>query len=183
MDTRVDPPALKSAIGPTGNSREERVVGVQANFPMLFTDPGDSVTFQPRSDRVSYKVLSDVSLPSESLLRSDREPYPQEMANYLQLPPKFDTRIESLARTITANSRTRYDTAKAVEEYLQTQIGYTLEQKAGGDDPLADFLFNVREGHCEYFATAMAIMATLEVRRLRVIACRRATAASGEMPS
>ena len=30
--------------------------------------------------------------------------------------------------------------------------------KAGGPDPLADFLFNVRSGHCEYFATAMAVM-------------------------
>src|SRR6202008_1030578 len=25
-------------------------------------------------------------------------------------------------------------------------------------DPLADFLFNVRAGHCEYFSTAMAVM-------------------------
>src|SRR5213079_3163916 len=29
---------------------------------------------------------------------------------------------------------------------------------AGGRDPLADFLFNVKVGHCEYFATAMAVM-------------------------
>jgi hypothetical protein len=30
--------------------------------------------------------------------------------------------------------------------------------KASGPDPLSDFLFNVREGHCEYFSTAMAVM-------------------------
>ena len=30
--------------------------------------------------------------------------------------------------------------------------------KAGGPDPLADFLFNVRAGHCEYFSSAMAVM-------------------------
>ena len=29
---------------------------------------------------------------------------------------------------------------------------------AGGPDPLADFLFNVKSGHCEYFSTAMAVM-------------------------
>ncbi|HYG08339.1 MAG TPA: transglutaminase domain-containing protein, partial [Pyrinomonadaceae bacterium] len=34
-----------------------------------------------------------------------------------------------------------------------------LEQKSGGaEDPLADFMFRVREGHCEYFSTAMAVM-------------------------
>jgi hypothetical protein len=30
--------------------------------------------------------------------------------------------------------------------------------KAGGPEPLADFLFNIKAGHCEYFATAMAVM-------------------------
>jgi hypothetical protein len=30
--------------------------------------------------------------------------------------------------------------------------------KAGGPDPLADFLFNVKVGHCEYFSTAMAVL-------------------------
>jgi hypothetical protein len=30
--------------------------------------------------------------------------------------------------------------------------------KASGPDPVADFLFNVKAGHCEYFSTAMAVM-------------------------
>jgi hypothetical protein len=30
--------------------------------------------------------------------------------------------------------------------------------RAGGPDPLADFLFHVKRGHCEYFSTAMAVM-------------------------
>ena len=30
--------------------------------------------------------------------------------------------------------------------------------KASGPDPLADFLFNVKSGHCEYFSTAMAVL-------------------------
>ena len=30
--------------------------------------------------------------------------------------------------------------------------------RAGGADPLSDFLFNVKSGHCEYFSTAMAVM-------------------------
>jgi hypothetical protein len=30
--------------------------------------------------------------------------------------------------------------------------------RASGPDPLADFLFNVKSGHCEYFSTAMVLM-------------------------
>ena len=55
-----------------------------------------------------------------------------------------------------ANARNRYDAAKAIEWQLQRDFGYSLEMKASGPDPLADFLFNIKAGHCEYFATAMA---------------------------
>jgi hypothetical protein len=41
--------------------------------------------------------------------------------------------------------------------------------KAGGADPLADFLFNVKQGHCEYFATAMAVMLRTQGIATRVV--------------
>ena len=59
---------------------------------------------------------------------------------------------------LNANASNRYDAAKAIELHLQREYGYSLEMKAGGPDPLADFLFNVRTGHCEYFSTAMAVL-------------------------
>jgi hypothetical protein len=57
-----------------------------------------------------------------------------------------------------AQARSRYDIAKAIESQLQLDYGYSLEMKASGPDPLADFLFNIKAGHCEYFSTAMAVM-------------------------
>jgi len=48
--------------------------------------------------------------------------------------------------------------AKAIESQLQKDYGYSLEMKAGGRDPLADFFSHVKSGHCEYFSTAMAVM-------------------------
>ena len=44
-----------------------------------------------------------------------------------------------------------------------------MELKAGGDQPLSDFLFNVREGHCEYFASSMAIMLRTQGIATRVV--------------
>jgi hypothetical protein len=59
---------------------------------------------------------------------------------------------------INSHARNRYDEARAIEAQLQNDYGYSLEMKAGGPDPLSDFLFNVKTGHCEYFSTAMAVM-------------------------
>ncbi|HMQ03297.1 MAG TPA: DUF3488 and transglutaminase-like domain-containing protein [Pyrinomonadaceae bacterium] len=146
-----------------------RAVGVQGNFPVLFKDRHDSITFNRVGERISYKVLSDRSLPAPIRLRFDRADYDANIYNYLQLPDDLDPRIAELAATLTANSRNRYDAANVVENHLQNGYGYTLEQKASGSQPLADFLFNVREGHCEYFATAMAIMLRTQGIATRVV--------------
>jgi transglutaminase-like putative cysteine protease len=41
--------------------------------------------------------------------------------------------------------------------------------KAGGADPLADFLFHVKQGHCEYFATALGVMLRTQGIATRVV--------------
>lgn len=146
-----------------------KIIGVQGNFPVLFKDRHGSVSFNRSGERISYKVLSDRSLPSPEQLRADRAEYSDDIDNYLKFPDGIDPRIKQLAAQVTEQSRSRYDAAKAIESHLQNNFGYTLEQKASGDQPLADFLFNVKEGHCEYFATAMAIMLRTEGIATRVV--------------
>lgn len=146
-----------------------RAVGVQGSFQILMRDAYGAIYFQRPGERLSYRVLSDTSLPPVPTLRADRNAYPVQFANYLQLPDSLDERIPELAESITANVRNRYDAAATIENYLQTQFGYTLEQKAGGSDPVSDFLFNVREGHCEYFATSMALMLRSQGIAARVV--------------
>ena len=146
-----------------------RAVGVQGNFSVLMRDVYGAIYFQRAGERISYRVLSDTSQQAPQTLRSDRNAYPIQFSNYLQLPDAFDKRIEDLAGSVTESARNRYDAAFMVENYLQTQFGYTLEQKAGGSDPVSDFLFNVREGHCEYFATTMALMLRSQGIATRVV--------------
>ena len=41
----------------------------------------------------------------------------------------------------------------------ERRFTYTLEMSpTPGVEPVEDFLFNRRQGHCEYFATAMAVL-------------------------
>lgn len=152
-----------------------RMMGIKGNFESISSDHNEAITAgRTEPERISYKVISDTYLPRENQLRQDNAAYPQEKNIYFQLPPRMDERFAKLTQEVIdkAGAKNRYDAAKAVEGYLQTNFGYTLDLKAGRDnpnDPLADFLFNVREGHCEYFASAMAIMLRTHGMATRVV--------------
>lgn len=106
-----------------------------------------------------YEGLSLVPAIAPAELRGASTDYPEPIrSTYLQLP-ELDPRVAALAREIAASARTPYDQAAAMESYLRTHYGYTLELSGDpGADPLANFLFVRREGHCEYFASAMTVM-------------------------
>lgn len=146
-----------------------RIVAVQTHLPVVYKDHDGSISSSRTSERISYRVLSDRAVPPVEKLRADNQPYSAAATDYLALPADFDPKIADLAATVTAGKKTRYDKARAVESYLQTNFGYTLEQKAGGQQPLSDFLFNVKQGHCEYFATAMATMLRTQGIATRVV--------------
>ena len=77
---------------------------------------------------------------------------------YLQLP-RLDPRIPDLARSIVGAQTSPAAQSRTVENYLRSHFGYTLElPQVEPDDPLAFFLFHRKKGHCEYFASAMAVM-------------------------
>jgi protein-glutamine gamma-glutamyltransferase len=80
-----------------------------------------------------------------------------QATRYLQLP-KLDPRIVELAHSW-AGQGGGLEKAGQVERHLRSEFGYSLEMPKGtSDDPLADFLFVRQKGHCEYFASAMAVM-------------------------
>ena len=82
----------------------------------------------------------------------------QERNELLQLP-SIDPRIEPLARTMAAGARTDAEKANAIESHLRHDYGYTLEMLPSAvADPLSNFLFDRKKGHCEYFASAMVVM-------------------------
>ena len=64
-----------------------------------------------------------------------------------------------LARNFAAGATGDLARARAIERHLRSDYGYTLQlPDREVADPLANFLFARRKGHCEYFASAMAVM-------------------------
>ncbi|PYX16823.1 MAG: hypothetical protein DMG87_16875 [Acidobacteria bacterium] len=100
-----------------------------------------------------YEAASNVWKPDPERLRATTEEYPFDVVqNYLQLPA-LEPRIAQLAEQITAASVNRYEKTAALEGYLRTKFGYTLQLPTTPQpDPLANFLFERKQGHCEYFA-------------------------------
>jgi transglutaminase-like putative cysteine protease len=86
--------------------------------------------------------------------------YPEDIRElYLEPPPNLDPRIPQLAQKITAAADSPFDKSVVLESYLRRNFGYTLNLAGKpGADPLAQFLFVTKAGHCEYFASAMAVM-------------------------
>jgi transglutaminase-like putative cysteine protease len=104
-----------------------------------------------------YSLLDDpperapVLYPPPVLRLAEREVY-------LQLPA-LDSRIGELARSFAAGEAGDLARARAIERHLRSTYGYTLElPDREVADPLANFLFVRRKGHCEYFASSMAVM-------------------------
>ncbi len=89
----------------------------------------------------------------------DQPPVPPAIGErYLQLPP-LDPRIPTLADAWTREAPTALGKARAIEARLRAEYGYTLDLTGNvSGDPLAHFLFERRRGHCEYFASAMAVL-------------------------
>jgi hypothetical protein len=112
---------------------------------------------------MSYQVFSYLDPSSADPVGRRSEPPPEALTDeqrdtYLRLP-RIDIKIWSLAHSVTQYDRTPEAKARALERHLRTSYGYTLEMpKAEAADPLANFLFNRHKGHCEYFASAMAVM-------------------------
>jgi len=139
-----------------------RPVAIQGALPYIGIDREDSLSTRDHSqERISYRAFSDTTEPPAERLRLDLAAYPPEMDRYLRVPENLDPRIRQLTRSLIVGARAanNYDAARVIESYFQQNYGYTLEQKSGGAaDPLADFMFRAREGHCEYFSTGMAVM-------------------------
>ncbi|HXC47009.1 MAG TPA: DUF3488 and transglutaminase-like domain-containing protein [Candidatus Sulfotelmatobacter sp.] len=110
--------------------------------------------------QIRYEGVSLLPMERPAKARTAGTEYPEDIQSlYLQLPEKLDPRIPLLAQKITAAAGNPFDKSVVLENYLRRNFGYTLNLAGKpGADPLAQFLFVTKAGHCEYFSSAMAVM-------------------------
>jgi protein-glutamine gamma-glutamyltransferase len=140
----------------------DRPQKLKGNFRLVSMDAGGAVYDLDADHPITrYEAESELAMIDSDELRMAPNLAPNGMELYLKLPP-LDSRIPKLAEEITASAPSNYDKAVALEQYLSTHFGYTLElPRSLPRDPLATFLFERKRGHCEYFASSMAVMLRL----------------------
>ncbi len=138
-----------------------KVLAISSDLEVLRRDPaGNLYTFGHPQVKIRYKAVSDITPPDPDMIPAQAVPIPADVRLTDLQVPVLDPRIETLAREITAKVGHPFEKARKLESYLRHNFAYSLELTGPPEssDPLSVFLFDVRRGHCEYFASAMVVM-------------------------
>lgn len=134
----------------------DRPNGVLGSFTHLWTDGAGAIhLYSPPYSRIEYTAFSTLrSRGANSAIKAEAGPV---KANLDSRAVSEAVRTLAIETTVGAES----DSAKAekISEYLNKNYRYTLKPASrAGVAPLDDFLFGSKEGYCEHYATALAVM-------------------------
>jgi transglutaminase-like putative cysteine protease len=131
-----------------------------------FLNPIDGTIFRPESrGGYDYEVLSDAN--SQAPQKNEILPSPEWIKTLVGMPEGLRSQLRKIALPLVQDlphegSEAVTARARALESYLRDsgQFGYTLEMNVIDPklDPVEDFLVNRKKGHCEYFASALALL-------------------------
>jgi protein-glutamine gamma-glutamyltransferase len=125
------------------------------NVPQITGGPEGSLTYRTQEERgLRYDVT--LAAPDEptsvSVLPGDRQ-------RYLTLPSDLPARVSELAHAWVLGRTDPRSQARLVEARLRKDYRYDVDSPSGSaKNPLYDFLFVSKRGHCEFYSTAMAVM-------------------------
>jgi hypothetical protein len=135
------------------NALTQPITESEQDLVALIADP-------PIAAEDTYRVKSRVNIPTIIELRNASQVYPEWLDRYLQLPEDFSEDVASLAFDITEIYNNPYDKAAAITRYLRQNIEYsrTIPNRPNRADPIEWFLFDIKTGFCNYYATTQVLM-------------------------
>jgi transglutaminase-like putative cysteine protease len=119
---------------------------------------------EPFEEGDFYVVLSDIPQPTAAQLRGAGSAYPSTVSEkFLQLPDDTPPVVHETAQKIQRqyDPATPYDTARAIEQYLIYDGGFTYNLDVSyrrADQAVEEFLGDGKEGFCTQFSTSMALL-------------------------
>jgi protein-glutamine gamma-glutamyltransferase len=153
--------------GPTSDDDAVKVTAVSERTGRFFLPlAARNVSTSPPSVRVdatgSIKRIGERGLETARFVRGPRDqavPSPPGALD-LQLPHALRLRLQDLAAEWVGAASSPADKLDAIERHFLDEFRYARTVPAfGGPDPVLDFLFVNKSGHCEYFATGMVLLA------------------------
>lgn len=181
--TVQNPPAMEHSYIPA----PYELISTSLPARILFGKGGDPIAWLSTRDTlpagITYQIISAISGADTETLKSvplpvDAPPYMIDdglygseppitayeaalLDTYLQLPENLDPRITALAEEQAGAEQTMYEKVEALERFLRSNYQYSVNISPPGDgqDPVSWFLFDERKGFCNYYSSAMVLMA------------------------
>lgn len=137
-------PDIASSVPSSAQSTARQPDTIYPTTPVIQIYPQKNNLVQP------YDDVSRLILRSEQIYDS-----------YLQLPRDLPQRVKDLSASLVSYSTNDYDKAKAIEQYLSSNYAYNLDVRSTprNRDFVDYFLFDLKQGYCSYYASAMTVMA------------------------
>lgn len=151
----IDPPVLFLPPEAVAIRLLPRGTPLLGALPTIYKGPEGEYKYASSED---HGIRYDVFLAGPH----DQKPTPLSAGNrtrYLEVPARLPKRIARLARKWVGSRTDPEQQAKAIERHLRHDYKYDLDSPSGAaKNPLDDFLFHSKRGHCEFYSTAMAVM-------------------------
>ena len=144
---------------------------IEGTFELIQMDQGYSLkTLDNHTGPRRYTLIADIGNSQTNYPRPVHFNSPKIFPNrFLQLP-KTSSRTVRLAEDLVDKGDPEAVKANKILKYLKSNYGYSLDmERKLHDSALDEFLFERKEGHCEYFASAMAVLLRLSGIPSRVI--------------
>ncbi|MBN1993756.1 MAG: transglutaminase domain-containing protein [Anaerolineae bacterium] len=176
--TSIELKANEAQLNPIGPGRvlTQTVQPVDTFGQVLFTagyplqvDQPSQITYRSNTDWAGTILAADQTYiaqswlpePTEDELKAAGTDYPAWLTKrYLALPDTLPDRVRSLAVELTTTAPTPYDRAIAIERYLRA-MPYSLDVPTPphNQDVVDYFLFDLKKGYCDYYASSMVVLA------------------------
>ncbi|HEY2413387.1 MAG TPA: transglutaminaseTgpA domain-containing protein [Pirellulaceae bacterium] len=180
--------SMRRSVAPTTRSLVRQDIVVEPNISRRFaiqpTQPIEDPTApfgssrgsdRDQQQRYSWATPAIVNerqvkaIPNPNRRRSEEEEtlFREELVAATKFPAESFPRLAAIAAEVIAQNQLTdghaFNKAEALERHFLTprQYQYTLNLNLSTDDsiePIEDFVANTRAGHCEYFASALAMM-------------------------
>jgi|GEM_PF-915731 len=127
-------------------------------------DEAGRVTLSRPIDATYYEAESEVPEWSPDTLRRADGELPASIAgDYLSLDiaDAARARLRAVAEQVTRGATNDYDRVMALQRFVSSTCVYNLEAppiSPNEGDAVSQFLFNTREGYCDLFASALAVL-------------------------
>jgi len=150
---------LYTPMYPIQSSREAKLLFDKVDLENI--DLGAMTLDQTMFAGEIYQIKARIPIPTILAMRNAATEYPDWVTKkYLQLPEDFSPRLRELALEITKDETTVFDRVSAITNYLRRNISYQekIPSPPENKDPVEWFLFDLKQGFCNYYASSEVLM-------------------------